>query len=148
MKGSILDFQSGSGVISCEEGKRYNFSNEQWKSTVQPVAGMVVDFIAADKTAIEIYQSKVTSDRSVVDQAQATTSSLSIVSLIFGILGLFIFGSIIAIICGHISMSKIKASGGRMSGDGMALTGLILGYLGIVLWFIWLIFLEGIALLS
>lgn len=36
-----------------------------------------------------------------------------------------------AIILGHISLSKIKKSMGRLKGEGMALTGLILGYISL-----------------
>jgi len=41
------------------------------------------------------------------------TSVLAIISLIAGILGLFFFGSLIAVICGHIARSKIHASNGH-----------------------------------
>jgi competence protein ComGC len=37
-----------------------------------------------------------------------------------------------AIILGHISRSKIRKSMGRLQGDGMALTGLILGYISLL----------------
>ena len=143
MKGSILNFQSGNGVISCEQGNRYNFSEQHWKSEVQPLTGMGVDFVLSDNAATEIYQSEVAIEKVIVNQS--STSTLSIVSLIFGILGLFLFGSVIAIICGHIARSKIKDSGGLISGDGMALTGLILGYIAIVLWLLWIFFIGGIA---
>jgi len=62
--------------------------------------------------------------------------------------GLFFFGSIIAIICGHIARSQIKQSQGAQSGDGMALSGLILGYIGVAIWALWLIFAGVIAAAS
>ncbi|MGH9710287.1 MAG: DUF4190 domain-containing protein, partial [Candidatus Acidiferrales bacterium] len=34
-----------------------------------------------------------------------------------------------AIILGHLAQTEIRKSGGRLQGDGMALAGLILGYL-------------------
>ncbi len=58
-------------------------------------------------------------------------SSLAIVSLIAGIVGWTIvpfIGSIVAVITGHLAKKEIRESGGTMSGDGMALAGLILGY--------------------
>ena len=61
------------------------------------------------------------------------TSVLSVCSLVLGILSLLCFGflaGIPAIICGHMGRSKIKQSRGTLSGDGMALAGLILGYIG------------------
>lgn len=59
------------------------------------------------------------------------TSGKAIGSLVCGILHIFpLF--IIAIILGHMSLSEIKKSSGRLRGEGMALAGLILGYLGII----------------
>jgi type IV pilus assembly protein PilA len=60
------------------------------------------------------------------------TSGLAIGSLISGIL-FFILppAAIAAIIMGHISRAQIRRSGGQKTGDGMALAGLILGYVGI-----------------
>jgi type II secretory pathway pseudopilin PulG len=63
------------------------------------------------------------------------TDGGAIASLILGItsfaLCLSFFTGIPAIILGHISRSKIKRSGGRLKGDGMALAGLIMGYLSL-----------------
>jgi len=61
------------------------------------------------------------------------TSSLAIVSLIFGILA-YVFlpfvGALIAVICGHSARSEIRrAPPGSLDGDGLALAGLILGWI-------------------
>ncbi len=59
------------------------------------------------------------------------TSAAAIWSLVLGILSflmLGIFCSIPAVVIGHIARKNIKASGGTISGSGMALSGLILGY--------------------
>ncbi|WIG56014.1 MAG: hypothetical protein OJF61_001802 [Rhodanobacteraceae bacterium] len=61
------------------------------------------------------------------------TSSLAIVSLIFGILA-YVFlpflGALIAVICGHSARSEIRrAPPGSIEGDGLALAGLILGWI-------------------
>lgn len=61
-------------------------------------------------------------------------SGLAIGSLVLGILGLTCFSlisAIPAVICGHIAKDRIKRSGGALAGDGLALAGLITGYLGI-----------------
>jgi hypothetical protein len=58
------------------------------------------------------------------------------ISLISGIAGWTILpglGSIVAIITGHIAQGEIKKGGGMVTGKGMAVAGLILGYLSIVL---------------
>jgi len=61
----------------------------------------------------------------------SSTCGLSIASLVCGLLGFVSFGltSIGAIITGHISLSRIKKSAGALSGRGMAIAGLIIGYL-------------------
>jgi len=64
------------------------------------------------------------------------TSSLAIVSLASGIASWIIVpivGSLIAVITGHMAKSEIRNSGGRLTGDGLATAGLVLGYLQIVL---------------
>jgi type IV pilus assembly protein PilA len=63
--------------------------------------------------------------------APAETSGKAIASLVCG---LFLFAfpmSILAIIFGHISLSEIRKSAGRLKGEGMAIAGLVLGYLGL-----------------
>ena len=64
------------------------------------------------------------------------TSSLAIVSLVAGILGWTfapIIGALVAIITGHMARSEIARSNGAIDGDGLAIGGLVLGYLSLVL---------------
>jgi peptidyl-prolyl cis-trans isomerase B (cyclophilin B) len=61
----------------------------------------------------------------------AKTNVLAIVSLVTSILGL----SIVGIITGHIGMNQIKKTG--ESGRGLAIVGLVLGYLVLVIEVIW-----------
>ena len=61
----------------------------------------------------------------------AETSGKAIVSLIFGLFIFFFPFSIVAIIFGHLSLSEIRKSAGRLTGDGLAMGGLVLGYIGI-----------------
>lgn len=68
--------------------------------------------------------------------ATLPNSTTATVSLILGIVAWFalpLIGAIGAVICGHIARNEIRQSGGRIGGDGMALAGLILGYLQISL---------------
>jgi hypothetical protein len=62
------------------------------------------------------------------------TSGLAIGALICGIAEIFTLGlaSIPAVILGHLARQNIRRTGER--GDGMAIAGLILGYLGIGIW--------------
>lgn len=80
------------------------------------------------------------------------TSSLAVVSLIFGILA-YVFlpglGALVAVVCGHAARSEIRrAPPGTIEGDGMALAGLILGWIQIALTIIaiglFLLFLAGV----
>lgn len=64
------------------------------------------------------------------------TSSTALISLIFGILGwtaLPWVGSIVAIITGHLARAEIRRAPDQIDGDGMAIAGLILGWLMLVL---------------
>jgi len=64
------------------------------------------------------------------------TSGTAIASLVCGIVGMIIvpfLASIAAIITGHIALSQIRQSGGRLKGRGMAFAGLITGYLMVAL---------------
>lgn len=82
--------------------------------------------------------------------AAAPTNSLAIVSLVLSLLGFIIgFTAIGGVICGHIARRQIRERGEQ--GDGLALAGLIIGYiligLGVafVLFFIVLIAVAGVG---
>jgi len=68
--------------------------------------------------------------------AQSKTLGLAIWSLVLGILSLLCFSilaGIPAVICGHTALSRIKRSGGVLQGNGLAIGGLVTGYLSIAL---------------
>ena len=63
----------------------------------------------------------------------ASTSSLAVASLVSGILAwcaLPFVGAIVAVICGHLARGEIRRSpiDHPIGGDGMAVAGLVLGY--------------------
>ena len=59
---------------------------------------------------------------------------LAIVSLVCGIIGGYTSTvSIIAVICGHLALNRIKKDPNLYSGKGLAIAGLILGYLGLAI---------------
>ena len=60
------------------------------------------------------------------------TSGKAIASLICGLLFFIFPAAVAAIILGHLSLSEINKSAGRLSGRGMAITGLVFGYGGIL----------------
>lgn len=55
--------------------------------------------------------------------APAATSGFAVASLILGVIG----GSVLPIIFGLVARSKIRRSGGRLKGSGMATAGIVLG---------------------
>ena len=66
--------------------------------------------------------------------SQPKTSGLAIWSLVLGILSLTCFSILAAIpgvICGHKALSRIGRAGGSLSGKGIAIAGLVTGYIGI-----------------
>ena len=84
-----------------------------------------------------------------------TTSSLAIASLVSGILGwtlLPVLGTLVAIVTGHMARAEIRRSGGALDGVGLAVGGLVLGWLSAVLWVVGLLviflFLGGMAWLA
>jgi TM2 domain-containing membrane protein YozV len=58
MKGKVLEYNmdSRTGVISGDDGNRYTFDVQNWKSTILPKAGSRVDFSANSNAAEAIYQ--------------------------------------------------------------------------------------------
>jgi hypothetical protein len=69
----------------------------------------------------------------------------AIASLVLGILGFMcgLFSAIPAIICGHLALGKIRRSTGAFGGQGIAIAGVVLGYVltvasvvGAIVWFI------------
>ena len=57
----------------------------------------------------------------------AETSGKAITSLICGLLFFVPFAFIAAVVFGHIALSEIKRSAGRLKGEGLAIAGLVLG---------------------
>ncbi len=86
------------------------------------------------------YESTWTDTGPVIIQAQ-TVSALAILSMISGIVSiplmcLCFFAvpfSLFAIVAGHISRSICRRSQGRVTGDGMAIAGLSLGYISLAI---------------
>ncbi|WP_313317493.1 DUF4190 domain-containing protein [Stenotrophomonas sp.] len=65
------------------------------------------------------------------------TSSFAVVSLVAGILGwtlLPFLGSLAAIIFGHMARGEIRRSNGQLDGDGLAIAGLVMGWLSVAMW--------------
>ncbi|WP_305803989.1 DUF4190 domain-containing protein [Stenotrophomonas sp. YIM B06876] len=86
------------------------------------------------------------------------TSSYAVISLVAGILGwtlLPFLGSLGAIIFGHMARGEIRRSNGQLDGDGLAVTGLVLGWVSVALWVLailaflaFILFFGGLAWLA
>ena len=60
------------------------------------------------------------------------TNGLAIASLVLGIVWMGGVGAILALVFGYISKNQIDASQGRQGGRGMAVAGIVLGWIGTV----------------
>jgi hypothetical protein len=71
----------------------------------------------------------------------APTDGKAIAALVCGIVGVAVCApvGIAAIVLGSQSRSSIAESGGRLQGDGMALAGLIMGWVGVGLLILWIL---------
>jgi hypothetical protein len=69
------------------------------------------------------------------------TNGKAIASFILSLLGI----SLLGVIFGHIASSEIRSSAGRQGGSGFATAGLVLGWLGMVGWFLfWILYFEAL----
>lgn len=59
------------------------------------------------------------------------TNGLAIASLVLGILWLYWIGSILALVFGYSAKSQIDRSGGVEGGRGLAVAGIVLGWVGV-----------------
>ena len=56
MRGHVLGYDNGQGVISGDDGSRYTFTAADWKGTGPAAAGATVDFVGAEGVARDVYQ--------------------------------------------------------------------------------------------
>lgn len=71
-----------------------------------------------------------------MNNPQKETPGSAVASLVLGILGMILIGplgAIPAIICGHLARTKIKQKPHTYTGDGLAVAGLVLGYVSLVI---------------
>jgi cytochrome c biogenesis protein CcdA len=81
------------------------------------------------------------------------TSSLAIASLIFGVLSwcvLPVVGAVVAIVCGHLARGEMRhpPQGVVIEGNGLAVSGQVLGYLNIVAGVLFVLALLGVLFLG
>ena len=59
------------------------------------------------------------------------TNGLAVASLVLGILWLWWIGSVLALVFGYSAMGAIDRSSGRQGGRGLAVAGVVLGWVGV-----------------
>ena len=64
-------------------------------------------------------------------QRDQKTNGLAIAGMVLGILWLYWIGSILALVFGYVAKGQIDRSDGAQSGRGMAITAIVLGWIGI-----------------
>lgn len=67
----------------------------------------------------------------LVSSAPASTSGLAIASMVLGILWIYWIGSIVALVLGYLALREIRKDPQRMEGRGMALAGIVFGWVGV-----------------
>ncbi|WP_063768922.1 DUF4190 domain-containing protein [Verrucomicrobium sp. BvORR034] len=75
---------------------------------------------------------------SLAPEYHSPTNGLAVTALVLGIISLFTcgllgIGAIVTIIVGHMALAKVRQSGGSLGGKGMAVAGLVMGYVSIAL---------------
>ena len=70
------------------------------------------------------------------DQLSIKKKGLAILSLILAVGWFSSTASIAAVICGHLALHKIKKNPSKYAGKRFAISGLIVGYLGLIVGFI------------
>jgi hypothetical protein len=62
---------------------------------------------------------------------QTRTNGFAVASLVLGIVWLYGVGSILALVFGYVGKSQIDQSGGQQTGRGLAIAGIVLGWVGV-----------------
>lgn len=102
-----------------------------------PAAAATGGFPAPNPAVPFAYPPQVGAHTGLPAMHPAPASGLAVTSMILGIVslaacGLGGIGTLAAIVTGHLSLSRIKHSGGMVGGQGMALAGVITGYVSIL----------------
>ncbi len=72
-----------------------------------------------------------TAGRPVFVRAAPGTNGLAIASLVVGLLWMWWIGSVLAVVFGHVALRQIARSETGQGGRGLAIAGLVLGYIGL-----------------
>ncbi len=92
MNGTILDYtvQTNSGLITGDDGNRYNFVGTEWKDEAIPNRGMRVDFEAQGGDAVAIYRAMPASGAGGMGAALDGVLGSERTKLVAGLLGILL----------------------------------------------------------
>ena len=65
-------------------------------------------------------------------QPRQETNGLAVASLVASLVWFAWLGSVAGIVFGHVALGQINRSGGRQAGRGLAVAGLVIGYLSLL----------------
>ena len=163
MKIFLLQGTKQLGPYSADEIRSRITSGEVALSTLAWAEGMQ-DWVPVSEILLDGAQSSPplpisTSIESPITRAETTYSpkkkprkrnrDLAICGLAFGIIGAWFAPlAIPAVICGHMALAKLKKFPKRYGGKGMAMTGVILGWLGVAIGIPAMIFLISMEVLT
>jgi len=141
MKGSILSFDqaAGSGLIRADDGKRYQFSGQNWSDrTSAPFPGVLVDFETSGEMARDIIVLRTgnaagTAAMPNADDAASNGNLLGGLSIAGGVLGFvpgfgFIFsvaGLVLGILARKQAKSTANGTGATLGAIGIALSCIV-----------------------
>lgn len=77
--------------------------------------------------------------------ATQTTNGYAIASLVLGIVWIAGLSSILALVFGYMAKGQIDRSGGREGGRGLAIAGIVLGWIGVGGLILWIILIASAA---
>jgi hypothetical protein len=72
------------------------------------------------------------------------TNSYAVASLVLGIVNMLV-GSILALVFGYRAVREIDDSNGTQAGRGLAVAGIVLGWVGLVMGIIWVVVLVTVV---
>jgi VIT1/CCC1 family predicted Fe2+/Mn2+ transporter len=89
-----------------------------------------------------MYQNQYTQPAYPASYSPPSTNGKAIASLILSLFGI----SLLAVIFGHLAQTEIRKSQGRQSGEGLAIVGLVFGWLGMAGWLLlWIVIFSAAA---
>lgn len=88
MKGQVLNYsiQENFGIITSQDGARFNFAGSEWQSESIPTRGLWVDFEASGNNAISIY-SALSAGSDVTKRSGKSKATTTLLALFLGTLG-------------------------------------------------------------